>query len=119
MGRKRPIELKFRLSEEEYKLLQKKLAEAGMNRNAFLVCLITGATIFPKDEMIRLNMEYAMINRLLRGVGTNINQIAKVANTHKAVPSAALLADMYQDVQALKGNMLPLWDETRASLWRS
>lgn len=119
MGRKRPIELKFRLSEEEYKLMQKKLAEAGMNRNAFLVRLITGATIFPKDEMIRLNMEYAMMNRLLRGIGTNINQIAKVANTNKAVPSAELLADMYQDVQTLKGNMLPLWDETRASLWRS
>ena len=49
--RKRPLELKFRLSQDEYNLLQRQLAEAGMNRNAYLVRLITGATIFPKDQI--------------------------------------------------------------------
>lgn len=117
MGRKRPIELKFRLSEEEYKVLQQKLAAAGISRNAFLVRLISDATIFPKEELIRMNMEYTMMNRLLRGIGTNINQIAKVANTNKATPSAKLLLDMYQDIQTLKHNLLPLWDEVRSE-WR-
>lgn len=102
MGRLRPIELKFRLSPAEHELLQTNLAEAHMNRNSYLVRLITGATIFPRDQLIQLNLEYTMINRLLRGIGNNINQIAKVANTNHATPSAALLADMYQDVQALR-----------------
>lgn len=119
MGRKRPIELKFRLSEEEYKLLRAKLAGAGMNRNAFLVRLISDVTIFPKEELMRMNMEYIMMNRLLRGIGTNINQIAKVANSNKATPSAKLLLDMYQDVQTLKHNLMPLWNETRSTLWQS
>ena len=119
MGRKRPIELKFRLSEEEYNALQKKLSGARMNRNAFLVRLISDATIFPKEELIRMNMEYTMMNRLLRGIGMNINQIAKVANSNKATPSAKLLLDMYQDVQTLKHNLQPLWDETRSTLWQS
>ena len=119
MGRKRPIELKFRLSEEEYRMLQQKLVGAGINRNAFLVRLISDATIYPKEELIRMNMEYTMMNRLLRGIGTNINQIAKVANTNKATPSAKLLLDMYQDVQTLKHNLQPLWDETRSTLWQS
>lgn len=119
MGRKRPIECKFRLSKEEYELLQRSLAEAGMNRNAYLVRLLSGATIFPKDQMIQLNQQYVMMNRLLRGISTNINQIAKVANTTRAAPSAALLADMYQDVQTLRHNLQPLWDETRDALWRS
>lgn len=119
MGRKRPIEMKFRLSQDEYKLLQTKLSEAGMNRNVFLVRLISDATIFPKEELMRMNMEYIMMNRLLRGIGTNINQIAKVANSNKATPSAKLLLDMYQDVQTLKHNLLPLWNETRSTLWQS
>ena len=119
MGRKRPIELKFRLSEEEYETLQRKLAEAGMNRNAFLVRLISGATIFPKDQLIQMNLEYAIMNRLLRGIGSNINQIAKVANTNHTTPSAALLTDMYQDVQTLRNNLTPIWDETRDALWQS
>ena len=119
MGRKRPIELKFRLSEDEYKTLQRKLAAAGMNRNAFLVRLVSDATIFPKEELIRMNLEHTMMNRLLRGIGTNINQIAKVANSNKSTPSAKLLLDMYQDVQTLKHNLQPLWDKTRETLWRS
>ena len=69
MGRKRPIECKFRLSQEEYEMLQKKTAEAGMNRNAYLVRLISDATIYPKDQLIQMNMEYTMMNRLLRGIG--------------------------------------------------
>ena len=80
--RKRPIELKFRLSQDEYELLQTNLVETGMNRNAYLVRLITGATIFPRDQLIQLNLEHTMMNRLLRSIGTNINQIAKVANSN-------------------------------------
>lgn len=117
--RKRPIELKFRLSQDEYEQLQKNLADAGMNRNTYLVRLISGATIFPKDQLIQLNLEHTMMNRLLRGIGNNINQIAKVANTNHATPSAALLTDMYQDVQTLRNNLGPLWDETRETLWQS
>lgn len=119
MGRKRPIELKLRVSPGEAELLQRKLAEVGMNRNTYLVRLISGATIFPKDELIRLNQQYVSMNRLLRGISTNINQIAKVANATHAAPSAALLADIYQDVQTLRHNLQPLWDETRDALWRS
>ena len=117
--RKRPIELKFRLSQAEYELLQQSLAESGMNRNAYLVRLITGAQIYPKDQLVRMNLEYTMMNRLLRGISTNINQIAKVANTNHATPSATLLTDMHQDVQTLRHNLQPLWDETRNALWRS
>ena len=119
MGRKRPIELKFRLSQDEYALLQSNLAAAGMNRNAYLIQLITGATIFPKDQLIRLNLEYSMMNRLLRGISTNINQIAKHANSSRTVPTTAAIADMYQDVQTLRHNLQPLWDETREVLWQS
>ena len=115
--RKRPIELKFRLSPDEYDLLQHKLAETGMNRNAYLVRLVTGATIFPRDQLIQLNLEHTMMNRLLRSISNNINQITKVANTNKATPSAALLTDMYQDVQALRNNLESLWDETREALY--
>ena len=117
--RKRPIELKFRLSPDEYAILQRSLADCGMNRNAYLVRLITGATIYPKEQLIRLNLEYSTMNRLLRGIGTNINQIAKTANITHAAPSATLLTDMYQDVQTLRHNLAPLYDETRKTLWQS
>ena len=117
--RKRPIEVKFRLSEEEYQLLQRKLSDAGMNRNAFLVQLISGAAIYPRDMLMKLCVEYQIMNRLIRGISTNINQLTKVANSTKSVPSATLLIDMYQDIQVIKRNLQPLWEETRRITWRS
>ena len=119
MGRKRPIELKFRLSLEEYELLQVKLAEAGIDRNNYLVRLIKSSTIFPSDQMKMLNLQYTIMNRLLRSIATNINQIAKVANASHAAPAAALLVDMHQEIRILQNNLQSLWDETRRYLWQS
>ena len=117
--RKRPIEVKFRLSQAEYELMQRKLAESGMSRNAFLIRLISDAQIYPRDLLMELCLEYRIMNRLIRGIGTNINQIARVANATKAVPSKNLLVDMYQDVQVVKTNLQPLWEEARRMGWRS
>ena len=119
MGRKRPVELKFRLSETEAELLQAKVKEADTNRNAYLVRVISDSQVYPKDQLRELNEQYVMMNRLLRGVATNINQIAKVANARHVEPSTALLMDMYHDVLALRNNLQPLWDETRKTLWQS
>ena len=118
--RKRRIELKFRLSEKEFAALQRGMAEAGfVNRNAYLVRLITGAQIYPKDQLIQLNLEFSIMNRLIRGIGTNINQLAKISNTNRQAPSAKLLADMSQDVRVMKSNLDELWEETRKNLWQS
>ena len=116
--RKRPIEIKFRLSEEEYQLLQRKLADAGMNRNSFMVQLIQETQIQPREQLMALNVQYQIMNRLIRGIGTNINQLARVANSTNAAPSAKLLVDMYQDVQVMQRNLQPLWEETRKRLWQ-
>lgn len=118
--RKRPHELKFRLSDSEFAILQKGMVDAGFtNRNAYLVRLITGAQIYPKDQLIQLNLEYSIMNRLIRGIGTNINQLAKISNTNRQAPSAKLLADMSQDVRVMKTNLDDLWEETRRNLWQS
>lgn len=117
--RKRPIELKFRLSQGECELLHSRLKEANMSRNAFLVRLISGATIYPKDQLVLLNLEFQIMNRLLRGISTNINQIAKVANSTHAAPSAKLLVDMSQDIRVAQNNLNSLWSEVRKHLWQS
>ena len=99
--RKRPIELKFRLSQDEYEHLQKNLVAAGMQRNPYLVRLIIGAQIYPKDQLIRLNLEYAMMNRLLRGMATNINQIAKRVNAGGSVYK--------EDIQEIRERLDEIW----------
>lgn len=117
--RKRPIELKFRLSQDEYEHLQKNLVAAGMQRNPYLVRLITGSKIYPKDQLIRLNLEFGIMNRLLRGIGTNINQIARATNITHTPPPSALVLDMAQEIQILRENLAALWEDIRRELWQS
>ena len=99
--------------------MQQKLAEAGMNRNAFIVKLIREIPVQPRDQLMELNLQFQIMNRLMRGIATNINQIAKIANTYKAVPSAKLMVDAHKEVQILRNNLQPLWEETRKALWPS
>ena len=117
--RKRPIEVKFRLSQAEYELMQRKLAESGMSRNAFLIRLISDAQIYPRDLLMELCLEYRIMNRLIRGISTNVNQIAKIANSNKSVPAANFLMEMHQEIQTIKKNLQPLWEASRRITWRS
>ena len=117
--RKRPIEVKFRLSQTEYELMQRKLAESGMSRNAFLIRLISDAQIYPRDLLMELCLEYRIMNRLIRGIGNNVNQLTKIANSTKAIPAAQFLMDMNQEIQTIKKNLQPLWEESRRITWRS
>ena len=75
--------------------------------------------IYPREQLIELNLQYKIMNRLIRGAATNINQLTRIANTTNAVPAAKLLIDMYQDVRIIKDNLQPLWEEIRRMAWRS
>ena len=112
--RSRPIRLEVCFNEKEYENLCNLCEETNLKKGRLIRLLLAGYVPPPAPPV-----EYNKLIREVRAVGNNINQIAKVANTNHATPSAALLADMYQDVQTLRHNLEPLWDETRGALWQS
>lgn len=78
--RKRPIAVLFRLNEQEHQHLKEQAALAGCATEQYIRRLITGADIKPRPPG-----ELADILRQLSGIGNNINQIAKIANTYGRV----------------------------------
>ena len=78
--RKRPIAVLFRLNEQEHQHMTEQTAIAGCSTAQYLRGLIAGSDLKPKPPG-----EMAEILRQLSGIGTNINQIAKVANTYERV----------------------------------
>lgn len=115
--RKRPIEIKFRVSEQEKEMIEKHLQESGLNRNAYLVQLISNAAIFPKSELQEINLQLQSQNQQLRGIATNINQMSKMANTYKALPSAVQLEFMRLDVNQMRNDLQSVWNEVRGALY--
>ena len=115
--RKRPIEIKFRVSEQEKELIEKHLNETGLNRNEYLVRLITNAAIIPKSELQEINLQLQTQNQQLRGVATNINQMTKIANTYKTLPSATQLDFMRLDLFSMRSELETLWNKVRGTLY--
>ncbi|MBC2047191.1 plasmid mobilization protein [Listeria booriae] len=99
-NRIRNIDLKLRVNEEEKTFIEMKMKEAGItNREAYLRRMaIDGAIIVSNyDETKKLTME-------LNKIGTNINQIARIANTDNKISKENIkkIEEMMQKVWRLQ-----------------
>lgn len=76
----RTVIMKFRATEEEAAEIRRKAAAAGMNVSRFL------RTSAVKSQVVLYNTaDIYGLRSDLRRIGTNINQIAMVANSNKSV----------------------------------
>ncbi|KKD45426.1 plasmid mobilization relaxosome protein MobC [Listeria seeligeri] len=103
-NRNRNIDLKFRVNEEEKSFIEMKMKEAGItNREAYLRKMaIDGAIVVSNyDETKKLTLE-------LNKIGTNINQIARIANTDNKISKT--------DIKKVEEMMQKIWRLQRYGL---
>lgn len=72
-NKSRPKQLSFRVSEEEWELLQQKISESGMNQQRYILSCGLGKKVVNTDGIIAIMPE-------LRRQGVNLNQIAQRLN---------------------------------------
>ena len=113
---KRRKEIKLRLTEQEFAALTDMVKQSGLSRNAFLVRMIKQQTIYPVDTLSKTNEMLAALLAQLRGMATNMNQIAKIANTRKEVPAMNYLRYILAAVQNLKEESQPVFTSLREAL---
>ncbi|MBC1227602.1 MobC family plasmid mobilization relaxosome protein [Listeria booriae] len=104
VNRTRETQLKFRVNEEEKNFIDIKMKEANIsNREAYLRKMaIDGAIITSNfEETKKLIFE-------LNKIGTNINQIAHIANSNADIGT--------EDIQELKEMMKQIWQLQRSGL---
>ena len=69
-NKSRPKQLSFRVSEEEWELLQQKIAERGMNQQQYILSCVFGKAIINTDGIKAVVPE-------LKQQGANLNQIGQ------------------------------------------
>ena len=69
-NKSRPKQLSFRVSEEEWELLQQKIAESGMNQQQHILSCVFGKAIINTDGIKAVVPE-------LKQQGANLNQIGQ------------------------------------------
>ena len=70
VNKSRPKQLSFRVSEEEWELLQQKIAESGMNQQQYILSCVFGKAIINTDGIKAVVPE-------LKQQGANLNQIGQ------------------------------------------
>lgn len=99
----RTIGLYFKVSPEEMDLIEKKMEQAGtMNKRAYLRKMAVDGYI------IHLNMsEVKELNRLIRSVSSNTNQIARRLNETRSL-YAEDVEDLKKGYAAVQAGLLEL-----------
>lgn len=69
-NKSRPKQLSFRVSEEEWELLQQKIAESSMNQQQYILSCVFGKAIINTDGIKAVVPE-------LKQQGANLNQIGQ------------------------------------------
>ena len=89
--RRRNKSINIRFSEKEYTELKKLVLQSGQTLQKYIIDAVLRGRITSAEEvaeMINRNKILADIDRQLRGMGTNLNQMAHVANGQGKIPSA-------------------------------
>ncbi len=119
VNRTRNKAVTIRMTASEYGDLQSKIRESGLSQQSYIINAIRGATIPSSDELAVLkdvSRIFADLEKQLRGLATNVNQIAHVANGLGAIPSAEELKKISIQLGDYRKESEDVWRSIRLSI---
>ena len=114
--RKRNYTVTIRMNKAEYDLLQNKVKESGQTQQAVVIHAIAGLKIASAEEvekLKKLNLMLAEMLSQLRGVATNINQIARKMNAGGFIPREDILRYLNQNILNYRKESEKIWQSIR------
>ncbi len=117
--RKRNKAVTVRMNASEYTDFQNKVNESGLTQQAYIISAVRGATITPSDEITVLkdiSKTFADFEKQVRGLGTNINQMAHVANGQGKLPTENSLSTLSDQVNTMRKESEEIWQSIRSSI---
>ena len=117
--RRRHKAVTVRMSEAEYADFQQRVKESGLSQQAFIISAIRGATITSSDEIAvlkEISKTFAEFVKQIRGMGTNLNQMAHVANGQGYLPGEESLLILSDQVGNMRKEGEEVWQSIRSSI---
>lgn len=117
--RKRTHQIKIWMNDEEYDLLLDKMHRSGQTRQNVIISALKEATIATEEEIGELmhsNYLMADLSKQLRGMATNINQMAHMANATGQIASINELAKLNNQISDFRKEGESIWQLIRQSI---
>ncbi len=121
VNRRRNRAITIRLSDYEYEDIMRRIDESGLTIQTYLINAARGATITPSDEIAELkeiSKTFADHEKQLRGLATNINQMAHVANGFGVLPTETELERMSDQINNYRKESESIWQLIRSLIVR-
>lgn len=117
--RRRNRTVSVRMTEDEYAALIMRVAGSGQTQQSFIINAVLGARVSGREEvreLQKLSGQFADTNRQIRGMATNINQIAHAANGYGQIPQQSQLEQLDRDLQMFRKECNATWRSIRQSI---
>ena len=116
VNRRRNRAVTIRMNETEYTDFMKRVDESGLSQQSYFINGVRGAIITPSDEIAALkeiSKTCAGLEQQLRGLATNVNQMAHVANGRGELPTENDLDLLSDQLAGYRRESESLWQSIR------
>lgn len=116
VNRRRNRAVTIRMNETEYTDFMKRVDESGLSQQSYYINAVRGAVITPSDEIAALkeiSKTFAGLEQQLRGLATNVNQMAHVANGRGELPTENDLDLLSDQLAGYRRESESLWQSIR------
>ena len=117
--RRRNKAVTVRMNENEYADFQNKVEESGLSQQAYIISAVREATITSSDGIAVLkdiSRTFADFEKQVRGLGTNVNQMAHIANGQGYLPAEDILTRLFDQLGNMRKESEELWQSIRSSI---
>lgn len=115
--RKRNKAVTIRMTEAEFTALQKHIKESGRTQQSYIITAALTAKISSAEEIATLkeiSISFADLVRQLRGLATNVNQMARIANGSETLPATRELSRISDQIAKFRKESEKLWQSIRS-----
>ena len=119
INRKRDRAVTLRMTDSEYDEFNNKVSRSGLSRQDFFIRMIKGIRINSAESLVELkktNDTLSNLDKQLRGMATNVNQMARIANGTGILSSEKALEQINQRINETRKELGEIWQSIRSSI---
>ncbi len=117
--RKRNRSITIRMNDSEYSDFKNRVKESGLTEQSYVIDAIQKAKITSNDEIVvlkNISKIFSEYVKQVRGIATNINQMARVANSQGFLPVRNTLNQLSKDISDIRKDGEQVWQLIRSSI---